>query len=59
MLTFLFLLIVLGCVLYLVEQYVPMAPPFKIVIRVVVILYLAWYLLQLLGVAPVPRTLVP
>jgi hypothetical protein len=52
--TFLFLLIILGCALYLVENYVPMAAPFKIVIRVVVILWLLWYLLGLFGLAPTP-----
>jgi len=31
-----------------------MAAPFKIVIRVVVILWLLWYLLGLFGLAPIP-----
>ena len=52
MITFLFVLVVLGVALYLVENYVPMAPPFRIVIRVVVIVYLVWYLLSLIGAAP-------
>jgi hypothetical protein len=52
MIAFLFVLIIMGAVLYLVEQYVPMAPPFRIVIRVVVILMLAFYLLRLIGWAP-------
>lgn len=52
MITFLFLLIILGCVLYLVEHFIPMAEPIRIVIRVVVVLILIWYLLRLLGVVP-------
>ena len=54
MITFLFLLIILGCALYLVETYIPMAAPIRIVIRVVVILLLLWYLLNLFGLAPTP-----
>lgn len=49
MITFLLLLIVLGVALYLVENYIPMAPPFKTVIRVVVILILLVFLLRLIG----------
>jgi len=52
MIAFLFALIVLGAVLYLVENFVPMAPPVKVVIRVVVVLILIWLLLGLIGVAP-------
>jgi hypothetical protein len=36
-------LVVLGVALYLVETYVPMAPPFKIAIRAVVVLFLLVY----------------
>jgi len=52
MLAWLFALIVLGAVLYLVENFIPMSPPFKIVVRVVVVLLLIWMLLQLIGLAP-------
>lgn len=50
LITLLFVLIIVGLVLYLVETYIPMAPPFKIIIRVVVILFLCVWLLQLLGI---------
>ena len=50
MLSFLLLLIVLGVVLYLVEQFIPMAQPFKIVIRVIVVLLLIVALLRLVGI---------
>ena len=49
MITFLFLLIIVGVLLYIVEHYVPMDPPFKIVIRLVGILLLAWAALRMLG----------
>ena len=54
MIAFIFLLIILGCALYLIETYVPMAAPIRIVIRVVVILVLVWYLLALFHLAPMP-----
>jgi len=44
------LLVVIGVVLYLVETYVPMSPPIKTVIRVVVVLFLAIALLNAFGV---------
>jgi hypothetical protein len=44
------LIVVLGLVLYLVEHYIPMADPFKLVLRVVVILALALYLLRIFGI---------
>ena len=55
MIAWLFALIVLGAVLYLVENFIPMSPPFKIVVRVVVVLILIWMLLQLIGLAPPVR----
>ena len=39
-------LIVIGVVMYLVDHYIPMDPPFKLVIRVVIILALCLYLLR-------------
>jgi hypothetical protein len=53
MIALLFALVVLGAVLYLVENFIPMAPPVKVVIRVVVVLILIWLLLRLIGVGPV------
>ena len=49
-------LIILGLCLYLVETYVPMSPPFKTVLRVVVVLLLVLWLLQAFGITgPVVR----
>lgn len=50
MIQFLVLLIVMGVVLYLVETYLPMAEPFKVVIRLVVVLLLIVALLRFLGI---------
>jgi hypothetical protein len=52
MITFLFALVILGAVLYLVEHFIPMAEPIRIVIRIVVVLILIWYLLRMVGMAP-------
>jgi hypothetical protein len=43
-------LIVIGVVLWLINTYVPMQPPFKTIINVVVILVLCLWLLSLVGV---------
>jgi hypothetical protein len=43
-------LVILGVGLYLVETYVPMAAPMKTIIRVVVILVVVLWLLQVFGV---------
>lgn len=42
-------LVVVGVCLFLIEQYIPMSPPIKTVIRVVVVLVLCLYLLQAFG----------
>jgi hypothetical protein len=52
MIAFLFALIVLGAVLYLVENFIPLSPPIRVVIRVVVVLILIWLLLGLVGMVP-------
>jgi hypothetical protein len=43
-------LAVVGLILYLVETYIPMSAPFKVVIRVVIVIVLCLWLLQLFGV---------
>ena len=50
-------LAVAGLCLYLVENFIPMAPPFKVIIRVVVVLVLIVWLLQAFGVVgpEIPR----
>lgn len=47
--TVLIVLVVLGLALWLVEQYIPLSPPIRVVIRVVVVLLLVLWLLQLFG----------
>lgn len=50
-------LVVIGLCLYLAETYIPMSPPIKTVLRVVVVLLLILWLFQLFGIydIPVPR----
>jgi hypothetical protein len=50
-------LVIVGVCLYLVENYVPMSPPIKTVLRVVVVLVLILFLLSAFGIldVPVPR----
>ena len=43
-------LIVIGLVLYLVNSYIPMAPPIKTVVNVVVVLILCIWLLSAFGI---------
>ena len=57
MIGILVVLVVVGVCLYLIETYVPLAAPIRTVIRVVVVLLLCLWLLQVFGVRdlPVPR----
>jgi hypothetical protein len=57
MIALLIVLVICGVALYLVETYIPMSPPIKLVIRVVVVLCLILYLLRAFGVTDlaVPR----
>jgi hypothetical protein len=50
-------LVILGVALYVVETYLPMAPPIKLLIRIIVIAVLILWLLQLFGITgpSVPR----
>lgn len=50
-------LVVIGLVLYLIENYVPMAQPVKTVLRVVVVLALCIWLLNAFGILHIPMRL--
>ena len=50
-------LVVIGLVLYLIENYVPMSPPIKTVLRVVVVLGLCLWLLDAFGIVRIPMRL--
>lgn len=43
-------LVIVGVILWLVNTYIPMAPPIKTVINVVVVLVLCLWLLSLFGI---------
>lgn len=47
-------LVILGLVMYLVENYIPMSEPFRVVLRVVVVIILILFLLSTFGVMDVP-----
>lgn len=50
------LLVIVGLLLYLVETYVPMSPPIRTILRVVVVLVLVLFLLRLfVGDIPIGR----
>ena len=56
MISLLIVLIVVGVLLWLVETQIPMAPPIKVIIRVVVILVVVLWLLQVfVGDIAIPR----
>jgi len=50
--TLLFWFVILGVVAYLIETYLPMPAPFKIVIRVIIVVAAIWLLLSFIGVPP-------
>ena len=45
----LLVLVIIGVALYLVETYIPMDPPIKVIIRVIVIILIIVWLLQAIG----------
>jgi hypothetical protein len=57
MLQLLVILVIFGVVLYLINTYVPMAPPIKTILNVVVVLVLCIWLLNAFGLlsGPLPR----
>jgi hypothetical protein len=57
MITILITLVIVGMCLYLVENYIPMSPPIKTVVRVVVVLLLVLWLLKLFGIADTMPTI--
>ncbi len=54
MITMIITLVILGVCLYLLETYVPMDPAIKTIIRVLVIIFSALWLLSFFGVVSTP-----
>ena len=50
LITVIVVLVIIGVVLYLIENYIPMSPPIRTVLRVVVVLALVVWLLQAFGI---------
>lgn len=57
MIILLIYIVILGLGLYLIEQ-IPMAPPFKLVARIVAVLILIMLLLSMAGFGPWPHVVV-
>ena len=47
-------LVIVGVVLYLINNYVPMAAPIKTIINVVVVLFVCVWLLRVTGIVNIP-----
>jgi hypothetical protein len=57
LLSIIVVLVVIGLLLYLIENYVPMSQPIKTVLRVVVVLGLCIWLLNAFGIVNIPMRL--
>jgi hypothetical protein len=59
MISLIIVLVIVGLGLYLINTYVPMAPPVKTILNVVVVLVLCLYLLSVFGITnsrvPLPK----
>lgn len=53
MIALIIVLVIVGLALYLINTYVPMAPPVKTILNVVVILILCLYMLNVFGITDV------
>jgi len=51
MIAILLLIVILGVCLWLIETYVPMSPPLKVLLRVVIVIIICLYLLRAFGIA--------
>ena len=54
MIQLILILVVLGVGLYLIETYVPLAAPIKLIIRVLVVIFCILILLRAFGISDVP-----
>jgi hypothetical protein len=54
MIELLLILVICGVILYLVENELPISAPFKIAIRVIVVIFLIVFLMRAFGIGDVP-----
>jgi hypothetical protein len=54
MITAVIFLALLGLALYLIETFIPMSPPFPLIIRVIVVLFAFIYLVRLFNIVDIP-----
>jgi hypothetical protein len=50
LITLILVIAIVGFILYLIETYIPMTAPFKLVIQVIIVIVLLLWVLQLFGV---------
>jgi hypothetical protein len=50
MITLIFVLVLIGVLLWFVETYIPMAPPVRTLLRIVVVIVLVLYVLRVFGI---------
>jgi len=55
--TIVIVLVILGVLLWFIETYIPMSPPFKTAIRIVVVIGILLWLLQVFGIFSLPLRL--
>lgn len=54
MIALLITLALVGLIVYLIVTYIPMPPPFKTIIYVVVAIFLIFYIMRVFGIADIP-----
>lgn len=52
LLTIIITLVIVGVALHLINRYIPMAPPIKSILNILVIALIIWWILSLFGVVP-------
>jgi hypothetical protein len=53
MIGLLIILVILGLALYLIETYIPLSPPIRLVIRIVIVIFSILIILRAFGVSDV------
>jgi hypothetical protein len=48
--TLLVLIVIIGLVVFLIDRYIPMAEPFKTIFRVVLVIIICLFLLNMIGI---------
>jgi len=54
MISLILTLVVLGIVLFLIETYLPLSPPIKLVIRVIIVIFSILIIMRAFGIVDIP-----